>query len=716
MSQADELLNSLSGEGSGEIALESTVEEHIVIDSKRFITVPESLRRIAVQYDHNVETVTFDCPRYWDGLDLSELEVRINYTLSNGKRGSYEVLEVTVDDTDESIMHFDWIIDNTVSSIHGGISFLVCMKTTDENGVEINHWNSELNRQMYVSEGMPSVQNMEEQYPDVVTQIVAQLDMVDDALETVQNAKQVCEEAKNAVGSISNALKGSAIGEVARLDDVSPLAHELAVKVKSKNLFNREATIYENGTLVFEGNTQIYTSTGTGGNLKTTLGNYKDFVGKTITVSYELVEVKSTAGRTIFNTYIQTDTGTVIAQRSNLEADGKTFKLTAKIPEDGTATSLVIRQYVGYMTTEAGDYVKIANMQAEYGKEKTAYTPYIEDVNAVTRYGKNLLNHNVDKMTKISFMGKTEMITRNGYALPLSAGTYTISAEPKGSEEVTAIGVYAVLDAKDGSFKQTAHAYINKQYTPTTFEADEGDVLYVYDGRINNSLAQSLEQSKVELSSLTIQVEEGATATAHVPYTEPVVSAVKVRAQGKNFFNNDVSNIKEITYIGSSGNPAQRNGYATRLPHGTYMCHARYIGGSIPEANTYIYGVLNTKDGAYKQTVMLKQATTRQDVVINVEEGDILYIYDGVKQLLKQSQKVFEGVEVQVEAGETVTVYEPYVEPVEYAQNDKIAPIYPTTTLTTDTTGTIIECQYNRDLNKAFAELVEAIISLGGNV
>lgn len=42
--------------------------------------------------------------------------------------------------------------------------------------------------------------------------------------------------------------------------------------------------------------------------------------------------------------------------------------------------------------------------------------------------------------------------------------------------------------------------------------------------------------------------------------------------------------------------------------------------------------------------------------------------------------------------------------------------LYPTTTLMTDTEGVIINAEYNRDINKAFAELQQAIISLGGNV
>ena len=41
--------------------------------------------------------------------------------------------------------------------------------------------------------------------------------------------------------------------------------------------------------------------------------------------------------------------------------------------------------------------------------------------------------------------------------------------------------------------------------------------------------------------------------------------------------------------------------------------------------------------------------------------------------------------------------------------------LYPTTTLMTDTEGVIIEAEYNRDINKAFAELQQAVLSMGGN-
>ena len=76
---------------------------------------------------------------------------------------------------------------------------------------------------------------------------------------------------------------------------------------------------------------------------------------------------------------------------------------------------------------------------------------------------------------------------------------------------------------------------------------------------------------------------------------------------------------------------------------------------------------------------------------------------------------------IQVELGENATEYEEYVEPITHTVNadgtvDGVKSLYPTTTLCTDTDGVQINCEYNKDINKAFAELQNAIISLGGNI
>lgn len=77
--------------------------------------------------------------------------------------------------------------------------------------------------------------------------------------------------------------------------------------------------------------------------------------------------------------------------------------------------------------------------------------------------------------------------------------------------------------------------------------------------------------------------------------------------------------------------------------------------------------------------------------------------------------------DIQVEYGKVATAYEPYIDPTIYTPNadgtvEGVTSLYPNMTLTTDTSGVVIDAEYNRDINKAFQELTQAIISLGGNV
>ena len=143
-------------------------EQHIVIGRDRIIVVPEPLRRLAVQYDHNIETVIFDCPRFWDGKDFSTMSIFINYTRQDGYEDSYAVTNVVAED---EFLHFEWTISRNVTEYAGPISFLVCIKDTDDEGNEIYHWNTEINKQASVSMGMEVHGHILDEKPDLVTYI-----------------------------------------------------------------------------------------------------------------------------------------------------------------------------------------------------------------------------------------------------------------------------------------------------------------------------------------------------------------------------------------------------------------------------------------------------------------------------------------------------------------------------------------------------------------
>lgn len=176
MSQAEALLNQAAR--SGMYTASPATEPHIVIGADRVITVPDELKRLGVQFDHNIETVVFDCPRYWDDTDMSAMAVYINYERKDGARGNFLAEHVVVDEADETMMHFDWTISKYVTMVEGTVKFNVCIKSVDEEGNEEEHWNSELCETCYISKGLETSAFVENAYPDVITQLRTKMDNI----------------------------------------------------------------------------------------------------------------------------------------------------------------------------------------------------------------------------------------------------------------------------------------------------------------------------------------------------------------------------------------------------------------------------------------------------------------------------------------------------------------------------------------------------------
>ena len=199
MSKAEELLNTLAITETTSARLSTTDEPHLVIGPDRVIAVPTELKRLAVQFDHDVETVTFDCPRYWDEHDMSQMHIYINYLRPDKETGTFKAQNIVVDETDSNVMHFDWTISRNVTEVPGQLVFLVCIKKVDEEGNEKTHWNSELCKTCYVSEGLEiDGEELKALYPDIIEQwyqeVVAVIDEVNatkqDLISDVNSTKQ----------------------------------------------------------------------------------------------------------------------------------------------------------------------------------------------------------------------------------------------------------------------------------------------------------------------------------------------------------------------------------------------------------------------------------------------------------------------------------------------------------------------------------------------
>ena len=177
MSLAENLLNSLPEDQATTYSLDPATEPHIVINADKTVTVPEELKRILVQYDHNIETVTFDCPRYWDGHDLSQMGLRIVSQRSDGHRQPHPVENLRIDPDNDEMIHFDWTISENTTLTSGNVKITVCAKLTNAEGVSEREWHTIPNQDLFVNEGMEcSGEEIVERNPDVIEYILAELD------------------------------------------------------------------------------------------------------------------------------------------------------------------------------------------------------------------------------------------------------------------------------------------------------------------------------------------------------------------------------------------------------------------------------------------------------------------------------------------------------------------------------------------------------------
>lgn len=179
MSLADDLLNDLTEDEQIVRLTDEAIEPNIVIGEDRFITVPDELQKIAVQFDHRIETVTFDCPRYWDGADMSKMLIYVHYTREDGLEGVYACKNIVVDEEDPSLIHFDWTLTRNATGMSGLLTFLVSVSRVNKDGDISQYWSSELNEQMYISRGMDNAEKVQHKYPDIFSQMLQRMDEVD---------------------------------------------------------------------------------------------------------------------------------------------------------------------------------------------------------------------------------------------------------------------------------------------------------------------------------------------------------------------------------------------------------------------------------------------------------------------------------------------------------------------------------------------------------
>lgn len=416
--------------------------------------------------------------------------------------------------------------------------------------------------------------------------------------------------------TFANALKGSKSGSAILIDDISPVTHEMGVKVRGKNLC---VDVSNRTDVFFSGSpTTTYSITGSqiikGFAINGNSTNYHitDFVNSNGTVSFKTSNASYTIGIDV-----RVVQGVTYAVSANITGGaGGSSPIWIVFLKDGlfqsytTAQSFTVpnncnQAILLIRPSAANTECSFSNIQLELGTTATAYTPYISDLTAVkvNRCGKNLFS--LANRTWANFGAFANTTVRN-------------------------------INKDNFYFRISANNYVNNN--TTGFEIINGNSIkittpnaYGLGVPLNLIAGQSYIISCIKSDNKKCQINVG--------YYD---------IEG-NWLSSD-SNISTFT-----------------IPENAYWSMLCFVAANIQEAEELTF------------------------------------------------------TNIQLELGTTKTDYEPYKECAEYTPTadgtvEGVTSLYPNTTLMTDTEGVIIDCEYNRDINKAFAELQQAIISLGGNV
>lgn len=238
---------------------------HIKISNKT-INVPKELKYIATQFDHAAEKVTFDCPKIvGENINLLDTVLYVNYRLPDGSMSAHKVENVRVDETDEGIIHFDWTFTRNVTQYKGDIYFLVCAVKTDVSGNQILRWSTTLNSEISVTEGIEGTETIDEQYPDIITQILQNLAFKQDVLVSGENIKTI--NGKSVLGGGDIVIDGEGTKNYddlinkPRINGVelagNRTAKELKITFDVDNTFDPESKNAQSGVAVKEATTEL---------------------------------------------------------------------------------------------------------------------------------------------------------------------------------------------------------------------------------------------------------------------------------------------------------------------------------------------------------------------------------------------------------------------------------------------------------------------------
>ena len=198
---AEELLAQMESEIMP-LSVESP-DKCVIDPESREIVIPETYQILGVESDEKVERIEFECPKIvGDNIDLSKLQIRINYQNANGDKDQYIVEDV---ETNGDNIEFSWLLSRKVTMYRGTVNFVVCAVKVAGETIQ-NEWNTTLATSQ-VLEGLEvDTPEPTEEQSDVIAQLIEMMNDTYNKSNQALNAAEsiISEQLQKLVPTVDN--------------------------------------------------------------------------------------------------------------------------------------------------------------------------------------------------------------------------------------------------------------------------------------------------------------------------------------------------------------------------------------------------------------------------------------------------------------------------------------------------------------------------------
>lgn len=270
------------------------------------------------------------------------------------------------------------------------------------------------------------------------------------------------------------------------------------------------------------------------------------------------------------------------------------------------------------------------------------------------------------------------------------------------NDDAQQANLYMALNYYDenGNMQPGISASLTAQYSGVVKDTWKGIGIYIHtplDKTYNNLLIKPM-------------VEIGSEATAYTPYVD--VTTAKVMRYGKNLFDEQLEIGGINTSTGANDdtvkNTLRTTNYIKVLPSTVYFV-------ACPTGVSTLGGLLQIYRYDKDKNFLGYGSTGIENTTMRTGED-----WQYIRFVIRAEYGTVYKNDICLTMSSTATDYEPSQKTTYPISADGtvegVSSLYPTTTLMADTDGIVLDVEYNRDINSAFAELTQAIISLGGNI